>query len=153
MTDYKKWVFIISTIDKPGAVTATTSMFSGRGLQIDMLMAYGEDHVLVEGNPAAFLVQFSAFQERKEYMRRRLSRLQIITSVLDFEYNDPYLIKSVTFVLSEAVSMLPDGVIKLNERLAIYTGSATESDKIIREMLTNKLAKTYSYHMLNVKGK
>ncbi|MFA6107166.1 MAG: hypothetical protein WDA75_00225 [Candidatus Latescibacterota bacterium] len=95
------WLFLIRTEDRPGAAAAIAMVFSGRGIQIESFIGYGDPACSPDGREGMIAITFHAFRPRMEVVRRVLTRLEAVRSVDCHDYaRDPRLLKTATVRLT-----------------------------------------------------
>lgn len=97
------WLFLIRTEDRPGAAAAIAMVFSGRGIQIESFIGYGDPACSPDRREGMIAITFHAFRPRMEVVRRVLARLEAVRSVDCHDYaRDPHLLKTATVRLTAA---------------------------------------------------
>lgn len=97
------WLFLIRTEDRPGAAAAIAMVFSGRGIQIESFIGYGDPACAPDRREGMIAITFHAFRSRMEMVRRVLARLEAVRCVDCHDYaRDPHLRKTATVRLSAA---------------------------------------------------
>jgi hypothetical protein len=95
------WLFAIRTEDRPGAAAAIAVVFSGRGVQIESFVGYGDPRYSAGRTEGVILITFAALRSRMEMVRRLLERLEVVRRVECHDYaEDPGLQKTATLSLS-----------------------------------------------------
>jgi len=98
MTADDRWVVLVHGADRPGTLTALTSVFSTRGVSFESL-ATGA----VDGDVGTIAVTFRASLRRQQMLVRTVERLSVIRSVEVRSADDPA-------VRAAGVVRMPDGV-------------------------------------------
>lgn len=140
----KRWVFFVRTDDHPGVAGAVAMVFSGRGIQIESFVGYG-DRAYAEGrSEGRVVVTFSAFTQRMQMVRRVLNRLEAVRSVAAFDYEwDKRLIKTAVARVrpsaAAAQELLRDGGVDLgmiehqhDEHELVISGHPPRVDEAVR---------------------
>jgi predicted amino acid-binding ACT domain protein len=94
----ERWVVVVRGADRPGTLTALTSVFSTRGVSFESL-ATGA----VDGDVGTIAVTFRASTRRQQLLVRTVERLSVIRSVEVRSADDPA-------VRAAGVVRMPDGV-------------------------------------------
>ena len=94
----ERWVGLIQGVDRPGTLTAVTSVFSTRGVSFASL-ATGS----VDGDAGIIAVSFVATERRQHLLARTVARLAAVRSVEMRSADDPS-------VRAAGVVRMPDGV-------------------------------------------
>ena len=84
MTADPRWVALVRGADRPGTLTALTSVFSTRGVSFDSL-ATGA----VDGGSGSIAVTFHASLRRQQHLVRTVERLSAVQSVVVRPASDP----------------------------------------------------------------
>lgn len=105
MPDLQGWLFVIKTLDRPGAIVSVTSVFSGRGLQIDGFAAFG-NNLCAEGNSSGHLViHFQSSKSRKNMMFKLVNRLETVNCVAEYSFDEaPKKVKNALGDLKESLN-------------------------------------------------
>lgn len=98
MNGGERWVVLVRGADRPGTLTALTSVFSTRGVSFESL-ATGA----VDGDVGTIAVTFRASARRQQLLVRTVERLSVIRSVEVYSADDPA-------VRAAGVVRMPDGV-------------------------------------------
>ena len=85
----RRWVFVVQVLDKPGALTATASVFSNRGVSLEAILGSGIAATTEEDGRLIF--RFLATDRKKEMLQRVLERLSKVIQVDAYLYDDPKL--------------------------------------------------------------
>jgi len=93
--DKKRWVFAARVLDKAGTVTATSSVFSNRGVSMQMLVGSTLQVAAGQGIPMFFV--FEATDRRMNLLLRAMGRLARVIRVECHPYDSP-LLRAVAFV-------------------------------------------------------
>jgi acetolactate synthase regulatory subunit len=94
----ERWVALVRGADRPGTLTALTSVFSTRGVSFESL-ATGA----VDGDAGTIAVTFRASARRQQLLVRTVERLSVVRSVEVRSADDPA-------VRAAGVVRMPDGV-------------------------------------------
>lgn len=95
------WLLLIETEDRPGAAAAIAMTFSGRGIQIESFIGYGDPAYSAGRREGIIVITFLAFAHRMEMVRRVLQRLEAVRSVVCYDYaHDARLVKTATVQLT-----------------------------------------------------
>lgn len=89
MVDKKRWVFAAKIHDYAGAVTAVASVFSNRGISVEMTLG-STLGVPVPDSIGLFYV-FQATDTRMKVLLRTISRLSVVISVKSYSFDSPKL--------------------------------------------------------------
>jgi hypothetical protein len=136
------WLFLIETDDRPGAAAALAMVFSGRGIQIESFIGYGDPVYSAGRDTGIIVITFKAFRHRMEMVQRVLQRLEVVHTVDCRDYADESLVKTATVSLSrwdETVeNMLHDFDLDLTSPredaphpIAILSGRPVEVDRAV----------------------
>ena len=98
MNGGERWVALVRGTDRPGTLTALTSVFSTRGVSFESL-ATGA----VDGDAGTIAVTFRASARRQQLLVRTVERLSVIRSIEVRSADDPA-------VRAAGVVRMPDGV-------------------------------------------
>lgn len=93
-SDKKRWFFAVKVHDKPGMVTAVSSVFSNRGVSLEMLL--GSTLHAVSADAIDLFVVFMATEPRKNELLRTIRRLAKVISVECYNGDSPTL-RAVAF--------------------------------------------------------
>lgn len=93
-----RWVAIVNGEDRPGTLTALTSVFSSRGVSFESLATGALD-----GEVGAITVTFTATPRRQALLIRTVARLAVVSAVRVRRADDPG-------VHAAAIVHLPAGV-------------------------------------------
>jgi len=153
------WLFFVKTEDRPGAAAAIAMIFSGRGIQIESFIGYGDPVYSAGRSEGNIVITFSTFAHRMELVRRILQRLEVVHSVDSHDYvNDPSLVKTATVCLSQRGGSIHELLRTFNLRtacaevtgertVAILSGRPVEVDRAVT-VLSEKgclLSAAYSF--------
>ncbi|WP_250446120.1 hypothetical protein [Actinotalea sp. C106] len=94
----QRWVALIRGDDRPGTLTALSSVFSTRGVSFTSLATGG-----VDGDVGSIAVTFCATTRRARLLARTVERLSVVRSVVARPVEDPQ-------VRAAGVVRMPDGV-------------------------------------------
>jgi len=94
------WLFLMVTDDRPGAAAAIAGVFSGRGIQIESFIGYGDPAYSAGRSEGIIAITFFAFRHRMEMVRRIIQRLEVVHSVDCYDYVNDALVKTATVCLS-----------------------------------------------------
>jgi len=83
--DEQRWVFVVRSLDRPGALTSAASVFSNRGVSLEGILGSGIDSNSTED--ARLIITFQATATKKETLRRVLERLSAVVSVDAYAYD------------------------------------------------------------------
>jgi len=137
------WLFLIETDDRPGAAAALAMVFSGRGIQIESFIGYGDPAYSAGRDTGIIVITFKAFRHRMEMVQRVLQRLEVVHTVDCSDYDaDESLVKTATVALNrwdEAVeNQLRDFDLDLHSPrqgashpIAILSGRPAEVDRAV----------------------
>ncbi|MDO8106086.1 ACT domain-containing protein [Isoptericola sp. b441] len=98
MTADEHWVALVRGADRPGTLTALTSVFSSRGVSFDSLSTGS-----VDAGSGTIAVTFCASERRRTQLLRTVARLAEVRDVQVRRADDP-------LVRAAAVVELPEGV-------------------------------------------
>jgi len=85
----RRWVFVIRSCDRPGALTATASAFSNRGVSLEGVLGSGIDSSTAED--ARIILSFQATEAKQITLRRVVERLANVLQIDVYAYDDPGL--------------------------------------------------------------
>lgn len=85
----QRWVFVVKVLNKSGALTATASVFSNRGVSLQAILGSGIAANTEEDGRLVF--SFQATHRKKEMLQRVLERLSKVTQIDAYRYDDPKL--------------------------------------------------------------
>jgi len=136
------WLFLIETDDRPGAAAALAMVFSGRGIQIESFIGYGDPVYSAGRDTGIIVITFKAFRHRMEMVQRVLQRLEVVHTVDCRDYADESLVKTATVCLNrwdEAVgNLLSDFDLDLHPPrqevsapIAVLSGRPPEVDRAV----------------------
>ena len=119
----ERWVALIRGEDRPGTLTALTSVFSTRGVSFESL-ATGA----VDGDAGTIAVTFLATARRQQLLARTVERLSVVRSVDVRSAEDPT-------VRAAGVIRMPDGAAftPLADRPVRWSGDATAGQPVLVE--------------------
>ena len=92
--DKKCWLFAVRVHDRPGTLTGVSSVFSNRGVSIQMLL--GSTLEVVAPNSIPLFFVFEATEQRKDLLLRAMGRLASVISLQCYDYDSPCL-RAVAF--------------------------------------------------------
>jgi hypothetical protein len=154
------WLFIVKTEDRPGAAASIAVPFSGRGIQIESFIGYGNARYYQELSEGIIAITFKTFKRRMEMVHRALLRLELVKEVHVFDYeNDASLVKSATArvrgSMADVQKVLEGMSVGLNPvdtsgddiGLVIY-GRPTEVDEAVRKLTQAKCLVSSVYTIL-----
>jgi len=100
----ERWVFLVRLEDAPGALTALSSVFSSRGVSIDLLLGNGR------GLPAggSIVLAFRAGRAKMDTLLRVARRLEKVREIRAYPYADPQLRAVALAHLTPADTPLPN---------------------------------------------
>ena len=101
-----RWLFIIKTDDRPGAAASVAVAFSGRGLQIESFIGYGDINYHSRNTEGVIAITFQAFERQVHHVARVLTRLEQVRELDVYHYDDPQLTKTATVRISRPVREL-----------------------------------------------
>jgi hypothetical protein len=78
------WLVILTTRDHAGDTAAIASVFSGRGIQIDSFIGFGENPQTGGQSQGRIMITFTAFAERCRALCRVLGSLEAVAEVRCF---------------------------------------------------------------------
>ncbi len=88
INEQSKWLLILSTLDRPGDTAAIASIFSGRGIQIDSFLGYGNNSTVEGESNGTIMIAFNAYPERKQMMCQLLESIQAVTNLTCYLYSE-----------------------------------------------------------------
>ncbi|MEO1148492.1 MAG: hypothetical protein AAFY26_23215 [Cyanobacteria bacterium J06638_22] len=107
--DEQRWVFVVRSLDRPGALTSAASVFSNRGVSLEGVLGSGIDSNSTQD--ARLLISFQATAAKKEVLRRALERLRAVVTVDAYPYDAPNLRAIATTRLqNSALPLLQENV-------------------------------------------
>jgi len=153
------WLFLIETDDRPGAAAALATVFSGRGIQIESFIGYGDPVDSADLDTGVIVITFKAFKHRMEMVQRVLQRLEVVHTVDCCDYADESLVKTATVSLSrwdETVkNLLGDFDLDLHlsrenspHPLAILSARPTEVDRAVSALSERGWLESATYAFL-----
>ncbi len=83
----ERWVFVVKAQDKPGALTASASVFSNRGVSLKTIL--GSCIALTE--EGRIVLSFWANERKKDMLLRALQRQSTLLQVQAYPYSSPEL--------------------------------------------------------------
>ncbi|MGV8977212.1 MAG: ACT domain-containing protein [Cellulomonas sp.] len=86
MNDVERWVVLVRGTDRPGTLTALTSVFSTRGVSFESLSTGAVDG---DGDVGMITVTFRTSARRQQLLVRTVERLSMIRSVEVRSADDP----------------------------------------------------------------
>jgi len=98
----ERWVALVRGADRPGTLTALTSVFSTRGVSFESL-ATGA----VDGDVGAIAVTFRATARRQHLLVRTVERLSVVRSVEVRSAEDPAVRAAGVVVMPDHVPFTP----------------------------------------------
>lgn len=84
-----RWVFVLKVQDRPGSLSAVASVFSNRGVSLDMIL--GNSMARSTPETDTIVVSFRSHERRKEELRRTLERMSRVRGVQDYSWDSPEL--------------------------------------------------------------
>jgi len=119
----ERWVVLVRGADRPGTLTALTSVFSTRGVSFESL-ATGA----VDGDVGTIAVTFRASARRQQLLVRTVERLSVIRSVEVYSADDPA-------VRAAGVVRMPDGVdfTPPSDTAVLWSGDASAGQPVLVE--------------------
>jgi predicted amino acid-binding ACT domain protein len=123
VSDGERWVVLVRGADRPGTLTALTSVFSTRGVSFESL-ATGA----VDGDVGTIAVTFRASARRQQLLVRTVERLSVIRSVEVYSADDPA-------VRAAGVVRMPDGVdfTPPPDTAVLWSGDASAGQPVLVE--------------------
>lgn len=101
-----RWLFIVKTDDRPGAAASVAVAFSGRGLQIESFIGYGDINYHSRNTEGVIAITFQAFERQVHHVARVLTRLEQVRELDVYHYEDPQLTKTATVRINRPVREL-----------------------------------------------
>lgn len=89
MVDKKRWVFAARIHDYAGAVTAVASVFSNRGVSVEMTL--GSTLGAAAPDAIGLFYVFQATEARMKALLRTVARLSVVISVESYHFDSPSL--------------------------------------------------------------
>ncbi|NMM31876.1 MAG: hypothetical protein HHJ10_12775 [Cellulomonas sp.] len=119
----ERWVVLVRGADRPGTLTALTSVFSTRGVSFESL-ATGA----VDGDVGTIAVTFRTSTRRQQLLVRTVERLSVVRSVEVYSADDPA-------VRAAGVVRLPDGVAFMppSDTTVLWSGDASAGRPVLVE--------------------
>ena len=105
MADKQQWLFAVKVHDKPGTLTAVSSVFSNRGVSIEMLLGSTLHAVSADAIDLYFVCRAS--EPRRKELHRTLGRLASVISVECHSCDSPKL-RAVVFAHVDPRAMPAD---------------------------------------------
>lgn len=87
--DEERWVFVLKVQDAPGALTAISSVFSSRGVSLEIIL--GNGLALGEEGGGIIVLSFHATAKKRETLHRTVARLAKVVEVQDYPFAAPQL--------------------------------------------------------------
>ena len=81
----KRWLFVLTTEEKPGVAASVTAAFSGRGITIESFLGYGNSMPPENESRSLIMVIFRAFEQRMKTIQRALQRFEVVNSVTVYD--------------------------------------------------------------------
>lgn len=119
----QRWVFIVRVLDKPGALTATASVFSNRGVSLEAILGSGISSA--SATNGRLVISFQATERKQEMLQRALERLPLVLSVESFRYDDPQLRAIAIAKLKSIVNLNLSDIDVQAETVSQQPGSST----------------------------
>lgn len=139
----QRWVFVVKSLDQPGALTAATAIFSNRGISLEAIL--GSGIAATSAEDARIILSFRATERRKKMLLRVLERLSTVLAVNTYAYDDPQLRAiavakvlhlvgiDLESVISETISQTETG------QTLLFTGSALAVEALIKQLRQQSL--------------
>lgn len=118
-----RWLFVVKTLDKPGALTAVASVFSNRGVSLQMILG-STLSAQQEGTSTLFFC-FEASETKMEILQRAVARLSKVLSVQSYSYASPQLRAAALARVPRTSGTLPE------EGVEILRIAATEEEETL----------------------
>ena len=109
------YAFILKLTDQPGGMEVIAATFAHRG--VSLACSLGNDGALDPEGRATVLVTFSATPAKKEVLRRALSRLWRVRSLVEHPMNSPNLRKTAVFRVEDTKFVRRPGLEPKLERI------------------------------------
>ena len=93
------YAFVLKLTDQPGGMEVIAATFAHRG--VSLACSLGNDGALDPEGRATVLVTFSATPAKKEVLRRALSRLWRVRSLVEHPIDSPNLRKTAVFRVAD----------------------------------------------------
>ena len=110
------YAFVLKLTDQPGGMEVIAATFAHRG--VSLACSLGNDGALDPEGRATVLVTFSATPAKKEILRRALSRLWRVRSLVEHPIDSPYLRKTAVFRVADEGGAVPPVLETKLERIA-----------------------------------
>jgi hypothetical protein len=102
------YTFVLKLTDRSGGMEMIAATFAHRGISLSTSL--GNDGALDPDGRATVLVTFAATPAKKEALRRALSRLSRVVSLVEYPADSPLLRKTALIRLRRSIPEIPDGV-------------------------------------------
>jgi hypothetical protein len=105
--EMRLWLAVLTTRNHAGDTAAITSVFSGRGIQIDSFIGFGGNPQASGESQGRIMITFYAFEERSRTLCRVLASLEAVAEVRCFAEADipPELMIKALAVIQLLVEM------------------------------------------------
>jgi predicted amino acid-binding ACT domain protein len=123
MNGGERWVVLVRGADRPGTLTALTSVFSTRGVSFESL-ATGA----VDGDVGTIAVTFRSSTRRAQLLMRTVERLSVIRSVEMRSADDPAVRAAGVVRMPDAVDFTPPSGADVR-----WSGDASASQPVLVE--------------------
>ena len=155
-----RWLFIVKTDDRPGAAASVAVAFSGRGLQIESFIGYGDINYHSKDTEGVIAITFKAFERHMRHVARVLTRLEQVRELDVYNYEDPQLTKTATVRINRPVKELQSlavdcqaAVVDLNNEDdgtygAVVSGRPRDVDTVIEAAINQDLLISSIYAIL-----
>ncbi len=107
------YAFVLKLTDHPGGMEVIAATFAHRGVSLSCSL--GNDGALDPEGRATVLVTFSAPPAKKEIIRRALTRLSRVRSLVEHPMNSPGLRKTAMFRVKDLPAVSDAGAPRLEE--------------------------------------
>jgi len=142
----RRWLFVVTTDERPGVAASVTAAFSGRGITIESFLGYGADQPGGRLPESVILITFRAFERRMRMVRRAVGRIEVVKDVLVYDCDrEPGLVKSAVARVAglaeapeELLSDAPVGVQRIEgdagsgDGVLVISGAPNEVDAAVK---------------------
>ena len=123
--DKRKWVFALRVHDRAGTVTSVSSVFTNRGVSLQMLLGSTIQVVIPDSIPLYFV--FEAAERRKNTLLRAMRRLDSVIWAECYEYDSPSL-RAVAFAHVDGRVMDDAGVAAIASETEVISSPIVSDD-------------------------
>ena len=117
------YAFVLKLTDQPGGMEVIAATFANRG--VSLACSLGSDGTLDPEGRATVLVTFSAPPAKKEIIRRALTRLSRVRSLVEHPMDSPDLRKTAMFRVADLPAVSEAGAPRLERIFQDATAGET----------------------------